>query len=130
MFGIFWKFARIGERLSPYVSICCIVMAVCPYCVVCLITRLPDCEGNSMLSISKCDIWSSYLPPLRHSFVPAYVQFDLSVVACQILHQDKNRAYQNPDASTFIWTDDHFFPVQVVENLMVPFGQMASELVS
>jgi len=28
MFGIFWKFARIGERLSPYVSICCIVMAV------------------------------------------------------------------------------------------------------
>jgi len=26
--GIFWKFARIGERLSPYVSICCIVMAV------------------------------------------------------------------------------------------------------
>ena len=28
MFGIFWKFARIGERLSPYVSICCVVMAV------------------------------------------------------------------------------------------------------
>lgn len=28
MFGIFWKFARIGERLSPYVSICCIFMAV------------------------------------------------------------------------------------------------------
>ena len=28
MFGIFWKFARIGERLSPYVSICCILMAV------------------------------------------------------------------------------------------------------
>ena len=30
MFGIFWKFARIGERLSPYVSICCIFMAVSP----------------------------------------------------------------------------------------------------
>ncbi|KAF2759702.1 DUF1242-domain-containing protein, partial [Pseudovirgaria hyperparasitica] len=27
--GIFWKCARIGERLSPYVSICCVVMAVC-----------------------------------------------------------------------------------------------------
>ncbi|TGZ84163.1 DUF1242-domain-containing protein, partial [Ascodesmis nigricans] len=27
-FGVFWKFARIGERLSPYVSICCIIMAV------------------------------------------------------------------------------------------------------
>jgi hypothetical protein len=26
--GIFWKFARIGERLSPYVSICCVAMAV------------------------------------------------------------------------------------------------------
>ncbi|KAF2665363.1 DUF1242-domain-containing protein [Microthyrium microscopicum] len=25
--GIFWKLARIGERLSPYVSICCIFMA-------------------------------------------------------------------------------------------------------
>ncbi|KAL2352839.1 hypothetical protein BJ546DRAFT_985410 [Cryomyces antarcticus] len=25
--GIFWKFARIGERLSPYVSICCVLMA-------------------------------------------------------------------------------------------------------
>ncbi|KAJ5186554.1 hypothetical protein N7449_011318 [Penicillium cf. viridicatum] len=28
MFGIFWKCARVGERLSPYVSICCVVMAV------------------------------------------------------------------------------------------------------
>ena len=28
VFGIFWKCARIGERLSPYVSLCCIVMAV------------------------------------------------------------------------------------------------------
>ncbi|OXV11103.1 hypothetical protein Egran_01135 [Elaphomyces granulatus] len=27
-FGIFWKCARIGERLSPYVCICCILMAV------------------------------------------------------------------------------------------------------
>ncbi|KAK9369528.1 hypothetical protein V1509DRAFT_619725 [Lipomyces kononenkoae] len=25
--GIFWKAARIGERLSPYVSICCVIMA-------------------------------------------------------------------------------------------------------
>ncbi|KAK9456430.1 hypothetical protein V1511DRAFT_497525 [Dipodascopsis uninucleata] len=27
VFGVFWKAARIGERLSPYVSICCIIMA-------------------------------------------------------------------------------------------------------
>lgn len=26
--GFFWKFARVGERLSPYVSICCVAMAV------------------------------------------------------------------------------------------------------
>lgn len=26
--GPFWKCARIGERLSPYVSIACVVMAV------------------------------------------------------------------------------------------------------
>lgn len=28
MLGITWKMARVGERLSPYISICCIVMAV------------------------------------------------------------------------------------------------------
>ncbi|KAF2864216.1 DUF1242-domain-containing protein [Piedraia hortae CBS 480.64] len=27
--GTFWRAARIGERLSPYVSLCCIAMAVC-----------------------------------------------------------------------------------------------------
>ncbi|OIW27970.1 DUF1242-domain-containing protein, partial [Coniochaeta ligniaria NRRL 30616] len=26
--GIFWKCARIGERLSPYISLCCVFMAV------------------------------------------------------------------------------------------------------
>lgn len=26
--GIFWKFARVGERMSPYVLLCCIFMAV------------------------------------------------------------------------------------------------------
>ncbi|KAI8586121.1 hypothetical protein BDZ88DRAFT_430312 [Geranomyces variabilis] len=26
--GVFWKAARIGERLSPYVSLCCVLMAV------------------------------------------------------------------------------------------------------
>ena len=26
--GTFWKLARIGERLSPYVAICCVAMAV------------------------------------------------------------------------------------------------------
>uniref|UniRef100_UPI00398F7555 protein kish-A isoform X1 n=1 Tax=Pristiophorus japonicus TaxID=55135 RepID=UPI00398F7555 len=27
LLGIFWKCARIGERKSPYIAICCIVMA-------------------------------------------------------------------------------------------------------
>ncbi|CAN8103636.1 unnamed protein product [Discula destructiva] len=26
--SVFWKFARVGERLSPYVSLCCVAMAV------------------------------------------------------------------------------------------------------
>jgi hypothetical protein len=25
--GVFWKAARVGERLSPYVSLCCLFMA-------------------------------------------------------------------------------------------------------
>ncbi|CAK7202311.1 hypothetical protein SEUCBS139899_005033 [Sporothrix eucalyptigena] len=28
LMGIFWKCARIGERLSPYISLCCVLMAV------------------------------------------------------------------------------------------------------
>ena len=27
-FGLFWKAARVGERLSPYVSLVCVVMAL------------------------------------------------------------------------------------------------------
>ena len=30
VFGIFWKCARVGERLSPYVGLCCVMMAVSP----------------------------------------------------------------------------------------------------
>eukprot|EP00871_Galdieria_phlegrea_P000953 jgi/Galph1/1859/GphlegSOOS_G530.1 len=26
--GLFWKASRIGERLSPYVSACCVLMAL------------------------------------------------------------------------------------------------------
>ncbi|CAG5091589.1 Oidioi.mRNA.OKI2018_I69.PAR.g13152.t1.cds [Oikopleura dioica] len=26
--GIFWKFARVGERLSPYVSLACIILGL------------------------------------------------------------------------------------------------------
>jgi hypothetical protein len=26
--GVAWKFARIGERLSPYVAVSCVIMAV------------------------------------------------------------------------------------------------------
>lgn len=31
--GVFWKCARIGERLSPYISICCLLMAVSHSCI-------------------------------------------------------------------------------------------------
>lgn len=27
LLGIFWKCARIGERKSPYVAVCCVAMA-------------------------------------------------------------------------------------------------------
>ena len=26
--GVFWKSARIGERLSPYIGLCCVIYAV------------------------------------------------------------------------------------------------------
>ncbi|XP_031788186.1 protein kish-A isoform X2 [Nasonia vitripennis] len=26
--GVFWKFARIGERKSPYVAACCMLMSI------------------------------------------------------------------------------------------------------
>ncbi|KAF8855089.1 DUF1242-domain-containing protein, partial [Acephala macrosclerotiorum] len=29
LWGPLWKCARVGERLSPYISVCCIVFAVC-----------------------------------------------------------------------------------------------------
>nr|XP_023838815.1 protein kish-A-like [Salvelinus alpinus] len=28
LLGIFWKCARIGERKSPYVAVCCVIMAL------------------------------------------------------------------------------------------------------
>jgi hypothetical protein len=28
-FSVVWKSARVGERLSPYISVCCLIMAVC-----------------------------------------------------------------------------------------------------
>jgi hypothetical protein len=36
--GTFWRAARVGERLSPYVSLCCVAMAVssCCACLACL----------------------------------------------------------------------------------------------
>ncbi|EEQ35681.1 transmembrane protein 167 [Microsporum canis CBS 113480] len=42
-FGIFWKCARVGERLSPYVSICCIIMAVSLDSIRCKNQSLSDC---------------------------------------------------------------------------------------
>jgi len=40
------------------------------------------------------------------------------------------QAYGNTNfwAQRFHWVNGHFFPALVAENLMVPFGQMASEL--
>ena len=28
LLGIFWKCARIGERKSPYVGLCCLIMSI------------------------------------------------------------------------------------------------------
>ncbi|RKF62061.1 hypothetical protein OnM2_03819 [Erysiphe neolycopersici] len=28
IWGAFWKAARVGERLSPYISVCCIIFAL------------------------------------------------------------------------------------------------------
>ncbi|KAI9228168.1 MAG: DUF1242-domain-containing protein, partial [Piptocephalis tieghemiana] len=28
LLGLFWKMARVGERLSPYVALSCMIMAV------------------------------------------------------------------------------------------------------
>lgn len=41
--GLFWKCARIGERLSPYISVCCVVMAVS--------CSLRELVGNSLMRI-------------------------------------------------------------------------------
>lgn len=51
-FGIFWKCARVGERLSPYVSICCIIMAVSV-----------DFHESSLSNIS--DYWDTDIPLFR-----------------------------------------------------------------
>ena len=40
LLGIFWKCARIGERLSPYICMCCIAMAVSTICSIQAILRL------------------------------------------------------------------------------------------
>ncbi|ERT00163.1 protein kish-A [Sporothrix schenckii ATCC 58251] len=41
LMGIFWKCARIGERLSPYISLCCVLMA--------LLSSLPHSRLSSIL---------------------------------------------------------------------------------
>ena len=43
LMGIFWKAARIGERLSPYISLCCVFMAV----------SLPRPPPNPLLPLSR-----------------------------------------------------------------------------
>lgn len=49
VFGIFWKCARVGERLSPYVSICCFLMAVSSLMIL-------D-EEDTHCSITQCSIF-------------------------------------------------------------------------
>ncbi|OQV05871.1 hypothetical protein CLAIMM_10528 [Cladophialophora immunda] len=61
--GIFWKCARIGERLSPYVSIFCIVMAVS--IVGCLFFSLSYSGMMSLLSLCltmrrQCSVMMGY----------------------------------------------------------------------
>jgi hypothetical protein len=56
---IFWKCARIGERLSPYISVCCIIFAVC-----CLI---PDLGLQKLIKTGPIVHWR-----IRHSFEQAF----------------------------------------------------------
>ncbi|KAI0457266.1 hypothetical protein F5B21DRAFT_101194 [Xylaria acuta] len=63
LMGIFWKAARIGERLSPYISLCCLVMAVrCPLCI--YPTKSPQPQTDGLTPRSP---WSSapryFIPP-------------------------------------------------------------------
>lgn len=51
-FGIFWKCARIGERLSPYVSICCILMAVSRSQIL-YTWMLVELLGNRLMDFSR-----------------------------------------------------------------------------
>lgn len=57
MFGIFWKCARVGERLSPYVSLGCAAMAVSadpPFLSVPLVI-----EVERVLMILRATTWST-----------------------------------------------------------------------
>jgi len=58
VFGIFWKGARIGERLSPYVSICCVLMAVSGFLSGVGLERRAGQEGGSgAKSGVKMTVW-------------------------------------------------------------------------
>ncbi|KAH8706627.1 hypothetical protein BGZ61DRAFT_224612 [Ilyonectria robusta] len=48
--GIFWKCARIGERLSPFISICCVLMAVCPASYPCRILVADKIQVSILLN--------------------------------------------------------------------------------
>ena len=57
VFGIFWKCARIGERLSPYVSLCCVAMAVRGF-------FFSYRFGFHVLLVTSCIFLSSFSPDL------------------------------------------------------------------
>ena len=65
LFGIFWKCARIGERLSPYVSICCVVMAVSSSETVDLIKMVAHAACRSLYSFNELLQWSSCIAFIR-----------------------------------------------------------------
>lgn len=54
--GIFWKCARVGERLSPYVSLCCIAMAVSIYLCIPSLQRRAAVGLPTNYSLSIADV--------------------------------------------------------------------------
>ncbi|KAI4867184.1 hypothetical protein F4820DRAFT_226029 [Hypoxylon rubiginosum] len=45
LMGIFWKAARVGERLSPYISLCCVFMAVSSLWLLIMMTLANNNQG-------------------------------------------------------------------------------------
>ncbi|KAM9692479.1 protein kish-A-like [Dama dama] len=69
LLGIFWKCARIGERKSPYVAVCCIVMAFSILFIQLLGKNARILQLPSDLNMTKKD----YLPKIMERMVNPFI---------------------------------------------------------